>query len=255
MQKLGITVFLVLFFSIYLHSLADGTRNSAFIGYHEAEKGLKAKEQQRKSTDFKVKISSPFGEFIIKLRPDLAPDTCLLVWELAQKGICPNCKFYRHEPVPMNWGQEGFYGPPYALLQGSLQDLARQPPFENAQQLQVKKGHVCIIPNCKEFFIATADHPEWGASHTIFGEVEDLSAEPSYPFEPFHTATNSDKITTRWLDNSYAFNLTSIEPVPVQQQQQLQVLQQPQLLDVKQLDLSQTDISPGVLLDRMEESF
>jgi hypothetical protein len=34
-----------------------------------------------------------------------------------------------------------------------------------------RRGHVCIIPNCKEFFIATADHPEWGASHTIWGEV------------------------------------------------------------------------------------
>ncbi|EFJ46801.1 hypothetical protein VOLCADRAFT_92618 [Volvox carteri f. nagariensis] len=249
--------------------------------------------------------------FVIKLRPDLAPDTCLLVWELAQKANCPGCNFYRHEPVPMNWGQEGFYGPPYALLQGSLQDLARQPPFENAQKLQVnqpfpgfnfaithrshvlnlippflapslvptpshhcthpRKGHVCIIPNCKEFFIATADHPEWGASHTIFGEVEDLSAEPSYPFEPFHTATNSDKITTRWLDNAYAFNLTAIEPVALpapaaythlqlhQGLQQQQQQQQKQQSDVRQqqqhllLDIL-PGISPGVLLDRMEAS-
>ncbi len=92
-------------------------------------------------------------------------------------------------------------------------------------------------------------------------QVEDLSAEPSYPFEPFHTATNSDKITTRWLDNSYAFNLTAIEPVPaavasasasVTQQQQLQ--QQPGLqMEVNDLDLGHT-ISPGVLLDRMEDS-
>ncbi len=29
------------------------------------------------------------------------------------------------------WGKDGFWGPPYALLQGSLADLARQPPFEN----------------------------------------------------------------------------------------------------------------------------
>ncbi len=34
-----------------------------------------------------------------------------------------------------------------------------------------RKGNICMIPNCKEFFIATADHPEWGHSHTIWGEV------------------------------------------------------------------------------------
>ncbi|KXZ49020.1 hypothetical protein GPECTOR_23g109 [Gonium pectorale] len=153
------------------------------------------------------------NDFIIKLRPDLAPDTCLLIWELAQKVDCPSCKFYRHEPVPLEWGKDGFYGPPYALLQGSLADLARQPPFENEAKTAVKKGHVCMIPGCKEFFIATADHPEWGHSHTIWGEVEDLSAEPNYPFEPFHSATNKDNITTRWLDNSYPFKLTAVEPV------------------------------------------
>ena len=34
-------------------------------------------------------------------------------------------------------------------------------------------------------------------------QVEDLSAEPNYPFEPFHSNTH-DNITTRWLDNTYA---------------------------------------------------
>ncbi|KAG2492222.1 hypothetical protein HYH03_009467 [Edaphochlamys debaryana] len=194
-----------------LWSSASGSaRNGAFIGYREKDTRDVA---ETKTTDFKVKISSGYGEFIIKLRPDLAPDTCLLVWQLAMKGSCPNCKFYRHEPVPSNWSVNGYWGPPYALLQGSLTDLARQPPFENKAEVSVKKGHACTIPNCKEFFIATADHPEWGHSHTIWGEVEDLSAEPNYPFEPFHTAT-SDKITTRWLDNTYAFNLTAVQPLP-----------------------------------------
>ncbi|GFR44364.1 hypothetical protein Agub_g5585, partial [Astrephomene gubernaculifera] len=211
----------------WLATLAASTRNHAFIGYHESERRSAVSQvNTHKSPAFKVKISSSYGEFIIKLRPDLAPDTCLLVWELAQKGNCPACKFYRHEPVPMDWGQAGFYGPPYALLQGSLADLAREPPFENSAKLPVKKGHVCMIPGCKEFFIATADHPEWGASHTIWGEVEDLSAEPSYPFEPFHSITNKDNITTRWLDNTYTFDLSAIEPLPEQPRRQQRPQQQ-----------------------------
>jgi hypothetical protein len=28
-----------------------------------------------------------------------------------------------------------------------------------------------MIPRCKEFFIATADHIEWGTSHTVWGKV------------------------------------------------------------------------------------
>ena len=40
-------------------------------------------------------------QFIIKLLPDAAPDTCTLIWDLAQKAACPSCTFYRHEPVPL----------------------------------------------------------------------------------------------------------------------------------------------------------
>ena len=32
-------------------------------------------------------------------------------------------------------------------------------------------GHVCFIPNTKDFFIAYGDHPEWGQSHTVGGWV------------------------------------------------------------------------------------
>ncbi len=34
-----------------------------------------------------------------------------------------------------------------------------------------RKGDVCIIPNSKEFFIATADHDEWGTAHSVWGKV------------------------------------------------------------------------------------
>ena len=38
-------------------------------------------------------------------------------------------RFYRHEPAPENFGKDGFFGPPYALLQGSLADMDETPPF------------------------------------------------------------------------------------------------------------------------------
>eukprot|EP00775_Hariotina_reticulata_P003683 gene3683-3943_t len=76
----------------------------------------------------------------VYLRPDLAPKTVSLVKQLATRkpGACKACKFYRHEPCPQNFGKDNFYGPPYALLQGSLADLAEQPPFEGNPP--VKKG-------------------------------------------------------------------------------------------------------------------
>ena len=33
-----------------------------------------------------------------------------------------------------------------------------------------------LIPNTKHFFISLRDHPEYGAAHTVFGEVSDSHA-------------------------------------------------------------------------------
>lgn len=35
-------------------------------------------------------------------------------------------------------------------------------------------GHLCSIPGTKDFFISYGDHPEWGTSHTVWGEVRQL---------------------------------------------------------------------------------
>ena len=39
------------------------------------------------------------------------------------------------------------------------------PPREG--NIEVKMGHVCMIPDTKDFFIAYGDHPEWGTAHTV----------------------------------------------------------------------------------------
>eukprot|EP00955_Chlamydomonas_euryale_P020096 213604-Chlamydomonas_euryale.AAC.39 len=59
----------------------------------------------------------------------------------------------------------------------------------------VQKGDVCLIPNCKEFFIATAAHEEWGHAHSVWGRVEEedhvsWDVINAMPVEPFTTITD-----------------------------------------------------------------
>jgi len=80
----------------------------------------------------------------------------------------PITKRQPHAP-PQNWGANGFRGPPYALLGGTLRSLERQTPTEGTPVLE--RGDVAMIPGSMDFFIALADHPEWGHSHTVWGKV------------------------------------------------------------------------------------
>lgn len=145
------------------------SRQEAFIGYSE------------KHSD-QVVLTSLHGEIHISLLDAVAPKTCTLVADLAQSG-CKTCRFYRTELPP-----ETGYGPPYGLLQGSLEDLHDIPPREDT--VVAKKGHVCMIPGTKEFFIAAKDHDEWGSAHTVWGMVTNMTTVQSLLHQPFHTITH-----------------------------------------------------------------
>jgi len=119
---------------------------------------------------------------------------------------CNRCSLYRAEPVPSTWGSidlpnssfGGRWGPPYALMQGSVgpnnkpQNYGRQTKQnpngsdEKANSTPVlnarpgPKGSPSVHPSIKRgmvawagggggphFFIALADHPEWGHAHTV----------------------------------------------------------------------------------------
>ncbi|PRW61257.1 peptidyl-prolyl cis- cyclophilin type [Chlorella sorokiniana] len=119
-----------------------------------------------------VVLHTQFGQIRIRLLEQLAPQITALVWDLAAKRGCKGtaCAFYRSEarpPPPANP-----LGPPYALLQGRLHDLAEDPPYEG-NTIEVRRGHVCFIPGGKDFFIALGDHPEWGTSHPVWGMVDE----------------------------------------------------------------------------------
>ncbi|DBA91608.1 TPA: hypothetical protein ACH3X1_003216 [Trebouxia sp. C0004] len=130
----------------------------------------------------------------ISLLDAVAPRTCELVSELAQTG-CTTCRFYRNELPP-----EAGYGPPYGLLQGSLEGLQDTPPREDT--VVAKKGHVCMIPGTKEFFIAANDHDEWGSAHTVWGMVQNMTPVTSLLHKPFHTVTHPTYGTVMRLMNT-----------------------------------------------------
>ncbi len=51
--------------------------------------------------------------------------------------------------LPQNWGLQGFYGPPYALLQGSLDAIGADPPHENAIPIRyITSGSHMKLPVC-----------------------------------------------------------------------------------------------------------
>ena len=101
-------------------------------------------------------------------------------------------RFYRAEPVPPTWGDEslpdsyfgGRWGPPYALLQGSLRpksDLgAIEPAAADTGALArppILRGDVAWAGGggCCDFFIALDRHPEWGTAHTVFAHLDEES--------------------------------------------------------------------------------
>ena len=45
---------------------------------------------------------------------------------------------------------------------------------QSVMSLHHRRGQVCMIPRTQEFFIALVDHDEWGAAHTVWGEVSHL---------------------------------------------------------------------------------
>lgn len=109
---------------------------------------------------------------------------CASLGDGSEEDVGRRCNFYRAEAVPPNWAggdefdPEGYYGPPYALLQGRFarDDTDQDWKMEREAAPSVVRGDVCLIGGGPHFFIALAPHPEWGAGHTVFGHVADAAS-------------------------------------------------------------------------------
>jgi hypothetical protein len=82
----------------------------------------------------RVALNTPYGRIVLRLLPNNAPRAAALVLQLARDGGCDAaCKFYRAEARPSTFRGEPPEGPPYALLQGSLQ--MKFPSSEGSQPI------------------------------------------------------------------------------------------------------------------------
>jgi hypothetical protein len=78
----------------------------------------------------RVLLLTPYGRIFLRLLPKNAPNAVAAVQGHAERhGCTEKCKFYRTEARPRSDLDEPPEGPPYALLQGSL-DLAAPPKSE-----------------------------------------------------------------------------------------------------------------------------
>jgi len=183
----------------FLVTACMGTaRNDIFVGYSE-----KASTNLDKGNF--VILETKKGQIYISLMVGNAPHTTNAVSRLAASTSgCPKCRFYRNEARP----EEGSLGPPYGLLQGSLASLEITPPREG--NLIARRGHACMIPGTKEFFISLMDHSEWGTAHTCWGEVDDMTAVDALVNAPYHNFTHPEYGTVmRMLETESPFEVKS----------------------------------------------
>ncbi|KAL1520138.1 hypothetical protein AB1Y20_023610 [Prymnesium parvum] len=160
------------------------------------------------AAEAQLALVGAFGRVRVKLR-DASPLAKQWVEALlARQPECEGCTFYRAEPVPARWGsvewpdnyEGGRWGPPYALLQGGLSARgAPQPQAPREDNPVVRRGMVAWAGGSSgpAFFIALADHPEWGRGHTVFADVvsEDMQIVEAIVRLPTRTIPGKIPIT------------------------------------------------------------
>jgi Cyclophilin type peptidyl-prolyl cis-trans isomerase/CLD len=68
----------------------------------------------------RIALHTPYGRIVVKLLDDNAPLAAAAVRQHAIDKGCKECKFYRAEARPSEKKHQPKEGPPYALLQGSM---------------------------------------------------------------------------------------------------------------------------------------
>ncbi|KAL6545359.1 hypothetical protein OROGR_009233 [Orobanche gracilis] len=125
-----------------------------------------------------VGLETKYGTLHIKLSPECSPQSVAYILELLSLRHCAGCHFYRAEGRGRSWDVKGnhiedaSFGPPFALIQGTLQ--AQGQTFREIQSEHcpnIRRGSVAWVGSGPEFFISLANHGEWRNSYTVFGSV------------------------------------------------------------------------------------
>ncbi|KAL5795106.1 hypothetical protein ACOSP7_003700 [Xanthoceras sorbifolium] len=125
-----------------------------------------------------VGLDTEYGVLRVRLLSDCAPLSVSYILELLAQRHCAGCQIFRAESRGNNWDREGNhiksapFGPPYALIQGTLEAhgaIFKDIPAEACPT--VKRGAVAWVGSGPEFFISLANHLEWPKTHTVFGFV------------------------------------------------------------------------------------
>eukprot|EP01060_Flectonema_neradi_P030440 TRINITY_DN4429_c0_g1_i1.p1 TRINITY_DN4429_c0_g1~~TRINITY_DN4429_c0_g1_i1.p1 ORF type:complete len:455 (+),score=49.56 TRINITY_DN4429_c0_g1_i1:44-1408(+) len=158
----------------------------------------------------KVALSTDHGDIKISIR---SPNAGEIFCRAGLMKGRPKSMFMRAEAVPPNFGIDGFYGPPYALLQGTITGAKDSSgasvglcDFRDLQQNRlvtkplIKPNTAWIIKTDKlpqedslHFFIALAAHPEWEGQFEFLGNVDILSSE-----ETLTSIMHQETISKKW---------------------------------------------------------
>jgi hypothetical protein len=140
------------------------SREDAFVGYSERARASVVRLTLDGDGNGDARVIA------LRLREDWAPT---LARELAD-GAARGGRFYRAEGPPEAGARDGYGGPgpPYALLQGTLEGLRGQ--IEGTPPI-VERGYACMIGSGPDFFIATRGHAEWGRAHACFAEADEAT--------------------------------------------------------------------------------
>ncbi|KAL5210096.1 hypothetical protein ABZP36_005719 [Zizania latifolia] len=131
-----------------------------------------------------VGLETNLGTLRIQLLPGCAPHSVDYFIGLLSLHNCAGCRFYRAEGRGNLWDAKGehiknaAYGPPYALLQGTLEfdGLSFKERAKEACPA-LRRGSVAWVGSGPEFLISLANHGEWKEAYTVFGYVlpEDMA--------------------------------------------------------------------------------
>ena len=143
----------------------------------------------------------------------------------AERPVRDGLRFYRAEPVPGRWGSldwpdnylGGRWGPPYALLQGSLRPRGTRVRPSSADRGPgakpiIRRGMVAWAggQGGPDFFIALAQHPEWGNGHTVWADCLDMGVIDAIMRRPLRVS-NWGSINATELITPVPFHLLTPE--------------------------------------------